>query len=115
VVRFVDPALTETDRHAQTYKTHTHAHTHTHKHTRTQREREREREREKTHTHTHTHERRTFRYTHVSHVLIHSYNTWQISDDIAVIEGTIDGLRPGPHGLHVHEYGDFTDGERDDG
>uniref|UniRef100_A0A4X2KZ63 Superoxide dismutase copper/zinc binding domain-containing protein n=1 Tax=Vombatus ursinus TaxID=29139 RepID=A0A4X2KZ63_VOMUR len=25
-----------------------------------------------------------------------------------LIEGTIDGLEPGPHGLHVHQYGDLT-------
>ncbi|RXM93658.1 Copper chaperone for superoxide dismutase [Acipenser ruthenus] len=24
-------------------------------------------------------------------------------------EGTMDGLEPGPHGLHVHEFGDLTD------
>jgi Cu/Zn superoxide dismutase len=29
----------------------------------------------------------------------------------AVIESTIYGLRPGPHGHHVHEYGDLRDSE----
>ncbi|KAK6477756.1 copper chaperone for superoxide dismutase-like isoform X1 [Huso huso] len=33
----------------------------------------------------------------------------QVSDDRCLIEGTVDGLEPGPHGLHVHEFGDLTD------
>uniref|UniRef100_A0A6I8PGW3 Superoxide dismutase copper chaperone n=2 Tax=Ornithorhynchus anatinus TaxID=9258 RepID=A0A6I8PGW3_ORNAN len=32
----------------------------------------------------------------------------QVSPDCCLIEGTIDGLEPGPHGLHVHQYGDVT-------
>ncbi|XP_072495309.1 copper chaperone for superoxide dismutase isoform X5 [Notamacropus eugenii] len=32
----------------------------------------------------------------------------QVSPQSCLIEGTIDGLEPGPHGLHVHQYGDLT-------
>nr|XP_015194251.1 PREDICTED: copper chaperone for superoxide dismutase [Lepisosteus oculatus] len=32
----------------------------------------------------------------------------QVSEGLCLIDGTIDGLRPGPHGLHVHEFGDLT-------
>uniref|UniRef100_A0A4X2JRZ5 Superoxide dismutase [Cu-Zn] n=1 Tax=Vombatus ursinus TaxID=29139 RepID=A0A4X2JRZ5_VOMUR len=32
----------------------------------------------------------------------------QVSPQRCLIEGTIDGLEPGPHGLHVHQYGDLT-------
>ncbi|XP_061414822.1 copper chaperone for superoxide dismutase [Lethenteron reissneri] len=34
----------------------------------------------------------------------------QLSPLTCAIEGTVDGLRPGPHGLHVHEFGDLTNG-----
>ena len=27
-----------------------------------------------------------------------------------IIDGTIDGLSPGPHGLHIHECGDISKG-----
>jgi len=27
-----------------------------------------------------------------------------------VIDGTVNGLSPGEHGMHIHEYGDITDG-----
>ncbi|KAM8969045.1 copper chaperone for superoxide dismutase [Sarcophilus harrisii] len=33
----------------------------------------------------------------------------QVSPKCCLIEGTIDGLEPGPHGLHVHQYGDLTE------
>ncbi|XP_005988928.1 copper chaperone for superoxide dismutase [Latimeria chalumnae] len=33
----------------------------------------------------------------------------QLSEDRCVIEGVIDSLNPGLHGLHVHEFGDITD------
>ncbi|XP_067303447.1 copper chaperone for superoxide dismutase-like [Pseudorasbora parva] len=32
----------------------------------------------------------------------------QLSQDRCLIDGTIDGLNPGAHGLHVHELGDLT-------
>ncbi|XP_069865979.1 copper chaperone for superoxide dismutase isoform X2 [Dipodomys merriami] len=32
----------------------------------------------------------------------------QLTPDHCLIEGTIDGLEPGLHGLHVHQYGDLT-------
>nr|XP_042705571.1 copper chaperone for superoxide dismutase [Chrysemys picta bellii] len=32
----------------------------------------------------------------------------QVSPEKCLIEGTIDGLEPGLHGLHVHEFGDVT-------
>lgn len=32
----------------------------------------------------------------------------QLSPERCLIDGTIDGLEPGPHGLHVHTLGDLT-------
>ncbi|XP_047427542.1 copper chaperone for superoxide dismutase [Mugil cephalus] len=32
----------------------------------------------------------------------------QLSRERCLIDGTIDGLEPGPHGLHVHTLGDLT-------
>ncbi|XP_055987925.1 copper chaperone for superoxide dismutase [Sorex fumeus] len=32
----------------------------------------------------------------------------QLSPERCLIEGTIDGLEPGLHGLHVHQFGDLT-------
>ncbi|XP_060107879.1 copper chaperone for superoxide dismutase [Heteronotia binoei] len=32
----------------------------------------------------------------------------QVSREKCLIDGTVDGLEPGPHGLHVHEFGDIT-------
>ncbi|TKC36578.1 hypothetical protein EI555_003501, partial [Monodon monoceros] len=32
----------------------------------------------------------------------------QLTPERCLIEGTIDGLQPGLHGLHVHEFGDLT-------
>ncbi|XP_076829069.1 copper chaperone for superoxide dismutase [Brachyhypopomus gauderio] len=32
----------------------------------------------------------------------------QLSQDCCLIDGTIDGLEPGLHGLHVHKLGDLT-------
>lgn len=34
----------------------------------------------------------------------------QANERSCVIDGTLDGLSPGPHGLHIHELGDITDG-----
>ncbi|XP_060031947.1 copper chaperone for superoxide dismutase [Erinaceus europaeus] len=33
----------------------------------------------------------------------------QLSPERCLIEGTIDGLEPGLHGLHVHQFGDLTE------
>ncbi|KAM5317772.1 copper chaperone for superoxide dismutase isoform 2-T2 [Glossophaga mutica] len=32
----------------------------------------------------------------------------QLTPEHCLIEGSIDGLEPGPHGLHVHQFGDLT-------
>ncbi|XP_019466348.2 copper chaperone for superoxide dismutase-like, partial [Meleagris gallopavo] len=34
----------------------------------------------------------------------------QVSPQLCLVDGVIDGLRPGPHGLHVHEFGDTSQG-----
>ncbi|XP_067013336.1 copper chaperone for superoxide dismutase [Anabrus simplex] len=34
----------------------------------------------------------------------------QVDEDTCVVDGTLDGLSPGPHGLHVHECGDLSQG-----
>ncbi|XP_072279143.1 copper chaperone for superoxide dismutase isoform X2 [Pyxicephalus adspersus] len=34
----------------------------------------------------------------------------QVSEDSCVIDGTLDGLSPGFHGLHIHEFGDVSAG-----
>lgn len=34
----------------------------------------------------------------------------QVDDDNCLIDGAIDGLTPGNHGLHVHECGDISQG-----
>ncbi|XP_077313191.1 copper chaperone for superoxide dismutase isoform X2 [Lithobates pipiens] len=34
----------------------------------------------------------------------------QVSQDTCVIDGTVDGLSPGLHGLHIHEFGDNSAG-----
>ncbi|XP_046839235.1 copper chaperone for superoxide dismutase-like [Xenia sp. Carnegie-2017] len=34
----------------------------------------------------------------------------QVDKDRCIIDGTIDGLAPGLHGLHIHELGDLSDG-----
>lgn len=32
----------------------------------------------------------------------------QLTSELCLIEGTIDGLEPGLHGFHVHQFGDLT-------
>ena len=34
----------------------------------------------------------------------------QLSDELCVLEGTIDGLQPGEHALRVHSLGDISQG-----
>ncbi|NP_001086811.2 copper chaperone for superoxide dismutase L homeolog [Xenopus laevis] len=34
----------------------------------------------------------------------------QASENTCIIEGTLDGLSPGLHGIHVHEFGDISNG-----
>ncbi|GIY05280.1 hypothetical protein CDAR_203431 [Caerostris darwini] len=34
----------------------------------------------------------------------------QADKDLCVIDGTIDGLATGEHGIHIHEYGDLSEG-----
>ena len=34
----------------------------------------------------------------------------QVSPDTCVVEGTVDGLTPGQHGLFIHENGDLSRG-----
>lgn len=34
----------------------------------------------------------------------------QASPNICIIDGTVDGLKPGVHGIHVHECGDLSQG-----
>lgn len=34
----------------------------------------------------------------------------QTDDDTCVVDGTLDGLAPGLHGLHIHECGDISQG-----
>ncbi|XP_071454936.1 copper chaperone for superoxide dismutase-like [Hetaerina americana] len=34
----------------------------------------------------------------------------QTTEDECIIEGVLDGLTPGLHGIHIHEYGDISQG-----
>lgn len=34
----------------------------------------------------------------------------QLSKDLCLIDGTVEGLPPGQHALNVHTYGDLTKG-----
>lgn len=34
----------------------------------------------------------------------------QADEETCIIDGTIDGLSPGLHGLHIHEFGDISEG-----
>jgi copper chaperone for superoxide dismutase len=34
----------------------------------------------------------------------------QLSEDLCLFEGTIDGLLPGEHGVFIHELGDLSEG-----
>ncbi|KAG8536189.1 hypothetical protein GDO81_026934, partial [Engystomops pustulosus] len=34
----------------------------------------------------------------------------QVSESTCIIDGTVDGLSAGLHGIHIHEYGDLSMG-----
>lgn len=34
----------------------------------------------------------------------------QLTKDLCLIDGTVDGLSPGKHALNIHTYGDISDG-----
>ncbi|KAM3920583.1 copper chaperone for superoxide dismutase [Leptodactylus fuscus] len=34
----------------------------------------------------------------------------QVSENNCIIDGTVDGLNPGQHGIHIHEFGDLSMG-----
>lgn len=34
----------------------------------------------------------------------------QLNGETCLIEGTVDGLKPGDHGLNIHEFGDISNG-----
>ncbi|XP_013790588.2 copper chaperone for superoxide dismutase-like [Limulus polyphemus] len=34
----------------------------------------------------------------------------QSNENTCIVDGTIDGLTPGDHGIHIHEFGDLTGG-----
>ncbi|XP_033102744.1 copper chaperone for superoxide dismutase-like [Anneissia japonica] len=34
----------------------------------------------------------------------------QATENTCIIEGTLDNLKPGPHGLNIHEFGDLSNG-----
>lgn len=33
----------------------------------------------------------------------------QLSPGRCLVDGAVSGLPPGPHGLHIHEFGDLSD------
>lgn len=35
----------------------------------------------------------------------------QASPQVCIVDGTIDGLKPGLHGIHIHECGDISHGK----
>lgn len=39
-----------------------------------------------------------------------SWHYVQVDEDTTLIEGSLDGLAPGPHALVIHQYGDTTKG-----
>ena len=34
----------------------------------------------------------------------------QLDEENCAIDGTVDGLMSGPHAIHIHEFGDLSDG-----
>lgn len=37
----------------------------------------------------------------------------QASPQVCIVDGTVDGLKPGRHGIHIHECGDISQGKLD--
>ena len=56
------------------------------------------------------HQSKEFSALYLSLFLTSGYWFLQVSKDACVIDGTVDNLEPGKHGLNIHEFGDISDG-----
>lgn len=48
-------------------------------------------------------------FSHVCLSAPHAYHPQAQEDAPTRIDGTIEGLTPGSHGIHIHTFGDFSD------